>query len=95
LQHVAAAMITLGSKTAATTVEGIPLLLSKSINKAVHHVTAKTFREGSAPNLQKVGSKYSADEIKEVIAKGRGSMPGGIIQGEDADKVAEWLAAKK
>ncbi|ARP44104.1 cytochrome c551 [Geobacillus thermodenitrificans] len=50
---------------------------------------------GVGPNLQKVGSKYSADEIKEVITKGRGSMPGGIIQGEDADKVAEWLAAKK
>ncbi|MED5074771.1 cytochrome c [Anoxybacillus geothermalis] len=50
---------------------------------------------GVGPNLQKVGSKYSADEIKDVIANGRGAMPAGIIKGEDADKVAEWLASKK
>jgi cytochrome c551 len=47
------------------------------------------------PNLQKVGSKYSKDEIKQIIEKGRGGMPGGVIQGEDVDKVAEWLASKK
>ncbi|KZM58441.1 cytochrome C551 [Geobacillus stearothermophilus] len=50
---------------------------------------------GVGPNLQKVGSKYSTDEIKDVIVNGRGAMPAGIIKGEDADKVAEWLAAKK
>ncbi|ADI28055.1 MULTISPECIES: cytochrome c551 [Geobacillus] len=50
---------------------------------------------GVGPNLQKVGSKYSKDEIKNIIANGRGAMPAGIIKGEDADKVAEWLAAKK
>ncbi|AMV12246.1 cytochrome C551 [Geobacillus thermoleovorans] len=50
---------------------------------------------GVGPNLQKVGSKYSKDEIKNIIVNGRGAMPAGIIKGEDADKVAEWLAAKK
>ncbi|AOL35767.1 c-type cytochrome [Geobacillus thermoleovorans] len=50
---------------------------------------------GVGPNLQKVGSKYSKDQIKDIIANGRGAMPAGIIKGEDADKVAEWLAAKK
>ncbi|KYD25412.1 cytochrome c551 [Geobacillus sp. FSL W8-0032] len=50
---------------------------------------------GAGPNLQKVGSKYSKDQIKDIIAKGRGIMPGGVIKGEEADKVAEWLAAKK
>ncbi|ADU95572.1 cytochrome c551 [Geobacillus sp. Y412MC52] len=50
---------------------------------------------GVGPNLQKVGSKYSKDEIKNIITNGRGAMPAGIIKGEDADKVAEWLAAKK
>ncbi|MBB5326220.1 cytochrome c551 [Anoxybacillus tepidamans] len=47
------------------------------------------------PNLQKVGSKYSKDEIKQIIEKGRGGMPAGVIQGDDVDKVAEWLASKK
>ncbi|WP_445613085.1 cytochrome c551 [Geobacillus sp. YF-1] len=50
---------------------------------------------GAGPNLQKVGSKYSKDQIKDIIAKGRGIMPGRLIKGEEADKVAEWLAAKK
>ncbi|HZG59701.1 MAG TPA: cytochrome c [Anoxybacillus sp.] len=47
------------------------------------------------PSLEKVGSKYSKDEIKQIIEKGQGGMPPGLIQGEDADRVAEWLAAKK
>ncbi|WP_027409303.1 cytochrome c551 [Anoxybacteroides tepidamans] len=47
------------------------------------------------PNLQKVGSKYSKDEIKQIIEKGRGGMPAGVIKGADVDKVAEWLASKK
>lgn len=50
---------------------------------------------GVGPNLQKVGSKYSKEQIKEIIVNGRGAMPAGIIKGEDADKVAEWLASKK
>ncbi|GMB09110.1 cytochrome c551 [Thermolongibacillus altinsuensis] len=50
---------------------------------------------GAGPALDKVGSKYSQDEIKNIIANGRGGMPGGLIQGEDVDKVAEWLASKK
>ncbi|MFC4183210.1 cytochrome c551 [Saccharococcus thermophilus] len=47
------------------------------------------------PNLQKVGSKYSKDEIKKIIENGRGGMPAGVIKGADVDKVAEWLASKK
>lgn len=49
------------------------------------------------PSLQKIGSKYSKAEILDIIknGKGGGKMPGGLISGNDADKVAEWLAAKK
>jgi cytochrome c551 len=49
------------------------------------------------PNLQKIGSKYSKAEILNIIknGKGGGKMPAGLISGNDADKVAEWLAAKK
>ena len=50
---------------------------------------------GVGPALDKVGGKYSQDEIKDIIANGRGGMPGGLLQGDDVDKVAEWLAAKK
>lgn len=50
---------------------------------------------GTFPSLQQVGAKYSADEIKNIIANGIGTMPPGLLQGEAADKVAEWLAEKK
>lgn len=55
----------------------------------------KDLSGGVGPNLQKVGSKYSKDEIKKIIENGRGNMPAGVIKGADADKVAEWLASKK
>jgi len=47
------------------------------------------------PSLQKIGSKYSKDEIRGIIANGKGAMPQNVIEGEDADKVAEWLSKKK
>ena len=33
--------------------------------------------------------------IETLIANGKGAMPGGLIKGEEAVEVAEWLAAKK
>ncbi|MEH7225096.1 cytochrome c [Bacillus sp. JJ1566] len=50
---------------------------------------------GAGPDLSKIGSKYSQDEIAGIIENGQGSMPGGIIKGEDKDAVAAWLAEKK
>ena len=44
---------------------------------------------------EKVGGKYDAAEIENIIQKGRGAMSPGIIQGEDAKKVSEWLAEHK
>ncbi|PGA28864.1 cytochrome c-551 [Bacillus cereus] len=49
----------------------------------------------TGPDLRKVGSKYDAADIEEIIKKGRGSMSPGLIQGEDAKKVSEWLAEHK
>lgn len=51
---------------------------------------------GAGPNLQKVGSRYSAEEIQDIIINGKGSaMPAGLYTGEQAAKLAEWLAEKK
>ncbi|WP_246942715.1 cytochrome c551 [Bacillus pinisoli] len=47
------------------------------------------------PALQKVGSKYSEEEILHIIHEGQGSMPKGILQGADADAVAAWLSSMK
>jgi len=49
----------------------------------------------SGPSLQKVGSKYSKDEIKDIILNGKGAMPKGLLNDSEADVVAEWLAGQK
>ncbi len=50
---------------------------------------------GAGPALETVGSKYSKDEILNIIENGKGNMPPNIVQGEEADAVAEWHATKK
>ena len=50
---------------------------------------------GVGPNLTEVGSRLSKDEIEQVILKGQGGMPKGVIVGDDASKVAEWLSEHK
>ncbi len=52
--------------------------------------------EGFAgPKLADIGNSMSKDEILETINNGAKGMPAGIIKGEDAEKVAAWLAEKK
>ncbi len=50
---------------------------------------------GVGPNLTEVGSRYSAEEIQDIIVNGKGSMPPGLYTGEQATQLAEWLAEKK
>ncbi|TWT04885.1 cytochrome c551 [Planomicrobium sp. CPCC 101079] len=50
---------------------------------------------GNFPALNNVGSRLSQEEIRSVIDNGQGAMPADIIEGEEADAVAEWLASKK
>ncbi|PLS04352.1 cytochrome c551 [Neobacillus cucumis] len=51
---------------------------------------------GMGPNLTKVGSKYSKDEILDILKNGKsGGMPAGLVTGDDANTIATWLAAKK
>ena len=50
---------------------------------------------GMGPNLTKVGSRYSKDDILGILKNGKGQMPANVVSGDDANQVAEWLAAKK
>ena len=50
---------------------------------------------GAGPELAGAGAKYSQEEIETIILEGKGTMPDGMLRGEDAKAVAEWLAAKK
>ena len=51
---------------------------------------------GTTPGLSDVGSRYSEDEILDIILNGKsGGMPAGLIQGEQAEAAAAWLATQK
>ena len=50
---------------------------------------------GFGPKLSQVGSKYSSEEIENIILNGQGSMQGGFLKGDDATLVANWLAQQK
>nr|WP_249365447.1 cytochrome c [Cytobacillus citreus] len=50
---------------------------------------------GVGPALDKAGSKLSKEDIENILANGKGQMPPGLLKGDEASKVAEWLAAKK
>ncbi|TRM12727.1 cytochrome c [Lentibacillus cibarius] len=52
---------------------------------------------GMGPGLSTVGSKYSEEEIREIIANGfpDAGMQPGIVDGKEADAVAQWLSEQK
>ncbi len=49
----------------------------------------------SAPML--LGNELTAEEVKEVIANGRGGMPGGQFTGTDEELqiLSDWIASLK
>ena len=49
----------------------------------------------NGPDLQTIGNDMSKDEILEQIEEGGDGMPADIIEGDDADTVASWLAEMK
>ncbi|ASN05207.1 cytochrome c550 [Virgibacillus necropolis] len=50
---------------------------------------------GVGPDLTQVGSRYSKEEIKDIIINGKGTMPAGLVQEPQAEALAKWLAEKK
>ncbi|BCB05681.1 cytochrome c551 [Bacillus sp. KH172YL63] len=50
---------------------------------------------GMGPALKNIGAELSKDQILETIQNGKGQMPPGLIKGEEAEAVAEWLSNKK
>lgn len=51
--------------------------------------------QGNFPSLTDVGSRLSQEEILKVIQEGQGAMPANLIEGAEAEVVAEWLSNKK
>jgi menaquinol-cytochrome c reductase cytochrome b/c subunit len=63
----------------------------------------KNMEGGMGPNLQKIGSKYDATQIADIITNGKPSttpggspMPGGMMKDEaEIKKLAEYMASLK
>lgn len=49
------------------------------------------------PNLRGIGSRYTRQELSQVISKGRGGMPGFAKQlsAEEIQALSAWVASQK
>lgn len=43
------------------------------------------------PPLGNLGSTYTKEELVDIMENGKGGMPAGQAEGEEAEKIAEWL----
>lgn len=67
----------------------------KLFNQKCSSCHGENLEGGAGPALNNVGSKLSKEDIENIILEGKGGMPKGLLQGEEASSVAEWLAGKK
>ncbi|WP_258728215.1 cytochrome c551 [Bacillus atrophaeus] len=79
-----------GSSTEASASEGEELYQQSCIG-----CHGKDLEGVSGPNLQEVGGKYDEEKIQSIIEKGRGNMPGGLVDDAEAASIAKWLSEKK
>ncbi|MDF2606904.1 MAG: cytochrome [Bacillales bacterium] len=64
-------------------------------NKNCASCHGKDLAGKTGPNLLKVGSRLSAEEIYKITMNGKGMMPSGLVSKEEAKSLSEWLAKKK
>lgn len=50
---------------------------------------------GTGPALKQIGKEHNKAEILKQIKNGGGGMPAGLVSGDEAESVAQWLAKKK
>lgn len=84
-----------GGETAAPATEDTSAAAEGIFAQSCASCHGQNLEGGVGPDLTAVGSRLDAAGIEGVITNGQGAMPAGLIQGDDAKAVAEWLAAKK
>ncbi|WP_347548793.1 cytochrome c [Pseudalkalibacillus hwajinpoensis] len=47
------------------------------------------------PNISDIGARLPKDAILSTIKNGKGQMPGNLLEGKEAENVANWLADMK
>jgi len=46
------------------------------------------------PDISKAGEKYDKDELKDIMVNGKGDMPAGLADEDEAEDIAKWLKEK-
>jgi cytochrome c551 len=64
-------------------------------NSACMNCHGGNLQGGAGPKLIDIGARKTKAEILHIIVNGQGSMPGGMLSGDDAELVASWLASLK
>ncbi|WP_027417587.1 c-type cytochrome [Aneurinibacillus terranovensis] len=92
-QSTSAGSSSLSSSTTTTGGGDAKAIMAKSSCESCH---GQNLQGGAGPNLQKVGSKLSEEQIVKQIKNGSGSMPGGLIKDDkDIQTVAKYLSQQK
>lgn len=64
-------------------------------NQKCMNCHGKNLEGAFGPELAHIGAELSKEDIERIILEGQGQMPKGLLKGEQASAVAEWLANKK
>ena len=46
------------------------------------------------PDISQAGEKYDKDELKDIMVNGKGDMPAGLADEDEAEDIAKWLKEK-
>jgi cytochrome c551 len=66
------------------------------VNKSCTMCHGGELQGASAPALDKIGAKYTEEEILDIILNGTGKgMPPGLVKGAEAEAAAAYLAGLK
>lgn len=79
------------SKEASLTIEEVKSAYSQNCSSCHGQILAN----GAPGDLDKIGAEYSKEEIETIIRKGRGMMKGGLVEGNEAASLVNWLSTLK
>jgi len=63
-------------------------------NQACAACHGENLQGASSPPVTNMASKFTSEELKDLIIDGKGMMPGGTLNEEQSDIVTKWLMEK-
>ncbi|MGM7700138.1 c-type cytochrome [Pseudalkalibacillus sp. Hm43] len=82
-----------GAESGSSTVDAAAA--QESFNQSCASCHGENLDGRTAPGLKKVGQDMNKEEILAQIKNGGSGMPPNLLEGEEAENVAAWLATMK